>query len=229
MFDQNTRKFRFFPDKTIGDGQTYGAAADAAGNGWWTQFNMDMVVHADVGSGQTYEIPMKPPQTTEIVLTPEDYEFYHNIGGNRFSGTFARPGAQAPRRLSADLNGNTVWVANWWGGNLARIDTKTRKTTYYSLPISSNPYNTIVDKNHMVWTNLMSDDAIARFDPKTEQWTIYKLPSIGTETRHIAVDDARGEVWVPYRESDRAARLQFRTQAQLQSLKNADLASADGR
>lgn len=221
MFDPKTKKFRFFQDKTIGDGQTYGAAADAAGNGWWTQFNMDTVVHADASSGQTYEVPMRPPERMEVVLTPEDREFYYNIGGDRFSGTFARPGAQAPRRLSTDKSGSTVWVANWWGMNLAKIDVKTRKATYYNLPINANPYNTVVDKNHMVWTNLMSDDAVAKLDPKTEQWTIYKLPSIGAELRHIAVDDIRGEVWVPYRESDRAARLQFRTEAQMAALKKA--------
>jgi virginiamycin B lyase len=221
MFDPETRKFRFFQDKTIGDGQTYGAAADKAGNGWWTQFNMDTVVHADVASGQTYEVPMRPPDRSEVALTPEDREFYYNIGGDRYSGTFARPGAQAPRRLSTDKNGDSVWVANWWGENLAKIDLKTRKATYYRLPIHANPYNTVVDKNHMVWTNLMSDDAVAKFDPKTEQWTIYKLPSIGAELRHIAADDIRGDVWVPYREADRAARLQFRTAAQVAALKAA--------
>lgn len=229
MFDQNTKKFRFFQDKTIGDGQTYGATADANGNGWWTQFNMDTVVHGDVATGKTFEVPMRPPDVNEPVLLPEDYEFYHNIGGDRFSGTFARPGSQAPRRLSGDLTGDNVWVANWWGGNLAKIDVKTRKASYYKLPINADPYNTVVDKNHMVWTNLMSDDAVARFDPKTEQWTIYKLPSIAAETRHIAVDDLRGEVWVPYRESDRAARLQFRTAAQLQALKNAGAGTPAGR
>jgi streptogramin lyase len=221
MFDQKTKKFTFFQDKTIGDGQTYGAAADVNGNGWWTQFNMDTVVHADVKSGQTFEFPMQPPDRMEVVLTPEDREFYHNIGGDRFSGTFARPGSQAPRRLSTDKNGTSVWVANWWGENLAEIDIKTRKVKYHKLPINSNPYNTVVDKNHTVWTNLTPDDAVGKFDPKSGQWTIYKLPSIGAELRHIAFDDARGDVWVPYREADRAARLQFRTQAQLEALKRA--------
>jgi streptogramin lyase len=135
---------------------------------------------------------MRPPDRTEVVLTPADREFYYNIGGDRFSGTFARPGSQAPRRLSTDKNGQSAWVANWWGSNLAKIDLKTRKVSYYKLPA-----------------------------PKTEQWTVYKLPSIGAELRHIAVDDIRGDVWVPYREADRAARLQFRTQAQLAALKSA--------
>jgi streptogramin lyase len=218
MFDQKARRFTFFHDKTIGDGQTYGAAADSNGNGWWTQFNMDLVVHADLAAGKTFEFPMQPPDRTEVTLTPEDREFYHNIGGDRFSGTFARPGSQAPRRLSTDKRGTSVWVANWWGGNLARIDTKTKKVSYHRLPYG-NPYNTVVDRNHVVWTNLTSDDAVGRFDPATGQWTIYKLPSIGAELRHIAVDDLRGDVWVPYREADRAARLQFRTEAQMDALK----------
>jgi streptogramin lyase len=220
MFDPKTKKFRFHQDKTIGDGQTYGAAADASGNGWWTQFNMDTVVHADAVTGQTYEFPMRPPDRMEILLTPADREFYHNIGGDRFSGTFARPGGQAPRRLSTDKNGTSVWVANWWGANLAKIDSKTKKVVgYYKVPNGANPYNTVVDKNHVVWTNLTPDDAVGKFDPKTEQWTIYKLPSIGAELRHIGFDDIRGDVWVPYREADRAARLQFRTQAQIDALR----------
>jgi len=49
----------------------------------------------------------------------------------------------------------------------------------------------------MVWTNLMTDDRVVRFDPRREQWTVYQLPSIGCEPRNIAVDDVRGDVWVP--------------------------------
>ena len=220
MFDPKTKQFTFHHDKTIGDGQTYGAAADANGNGWWTQFNMDTVVHADLATGKTYEFPMEPPDKLEVALTPADREFYHNIGGNRFAGTFARPGGQAPRRLSTDKNGTHVWVANWWGMNLAKIDFKTKKVvSYHKVPDGGHPYNTVVDKNHAVWTNLTLDDAVGKFDPKSGQWTIYKLPVIGAELRHIGFDDARGEVWVPYREADRAARLQFRTQAQIDALK----------
>jgi hypothetical protein len=47
----------------------------------------------------------------------------------------------------------------------------------------------------------------------------------GAATRHITVDDRLGEVWVPYRESARTARLQFRTQVDVDSLKR----SAAGR
>ncbi len=224
QFDPDTKKFRYFQNKTIGDGQTYGNAGDALGNGWWAQFNQDIVGYADAATGQVDEVRMRPPWAAdqEELLTPADRAFYHNTGVGTYFGTFARPGSQAPRRLSADLNGNTVWVANWWGYNLAKIDIKTRKATYYRLPIDSHPYATVVDRNHMVWTNLSSDDAVAKFDPKTEKYTVYKLPSIGAELRYIAVDDNTGpDVWVVYRESSRVARIQFRTPAQLQALKSA--------
>ncbi len=93
------------------------------------------------------------------------------------------------------------------------------------MPINSHPYATAVDRNHMVWTNLSSDDAVAKLDPSTGEYTLYRLPSVGTELRHVAVDDAdaSGEpaVWVVYREASRAARIQFRTAEELSALKSA--------
>ena len=224
QFDPDTKTFTYFQNKTIGDGQTYGTAADRLGNGWWAQFNMDIVGHANGTTGEVDEVRMRPPgaMDREELLTPADREFFHRIGALRFSGNVYNPGAQAPRRLFADPKGDSVWVANWWGQNLAKIDIQTLEATYYQLPIEAHPYATAVDRNHMVWTNLSSDDAVAKLDPTTRRYTIYKLPSIGTELRHIAVDDAAGpDVWVVYREASRAARIQFRTEAELQALKNA--------
>lgn len=66
---------------------------------------------------------------------------------------------------------------------------------------------------------MSNDDSVARFDPQTAQWTIYLLPSRGSEVRHIALDDRNGDVWVPYANTSRIARLQFRTEQQLQALK----------
>ena len=73
----------------------------------------------------------------------------------------------------------------------------------------------------MVWTDLATDDRVAKFDPRTKQWTIFVLPSLGTDTRNIAVDDSRSpvEVWVPYFRTSKVARLQFRSQEQLDAVK----------
>ncbi len=203
-FDPETDEFEYFQNETIGDGQTYGTAADRLGNGWWAQFNMDIVGHANGETGEVSEVRMRPPWALdeEELLTPEDRDFFHRIG--------------AP-------NADSVFVANWWGHNLAQIDINTFETTYHRLPINSHPYATAVDRNHMVWTNLSADDAVAKLDPNTGQYTIYKLPSVGTELRHIAVNNDNGNtnVWVVYREASRAARIQFRTEAQLQAMKDA--------
>ena len=130
------------------------------------------------------------------------------------------PGAMGPRRLGADKNGNTVWVPLFHASAVAKIDIKTRKTTYYPLPITAHPYFLVVDKNHTVWTNSMVDDIVAQFEPKTEQWTFFRLPTHGCETRNLAVDDLRGEVWVPCIKASKTVRLQFRTPAQIQALKS---------
>ena len=80
-------------------------------------------------------------------------------------------------------------------------------------------YDAVVDKNGMVWINLMNADRVAKFDPEIEKWTEYLLPSLGTETRHISVDNHKDqvEVWTPYWRTSKLARLQFRTKEQLQA------------
>ena len=212
-FDPETGTFKYFQNLTLGSG-TYGVTVDALGNGWWGLWTRDIVGHGDAQTGETHEVRMRPSDAPgpEAFMTAADREFYHNNGALTFMSVPYTPGAQAPRRMGADKNGNAVWVANWWGGNLAKIDVKTRKATYHPLPFKGmHPYSAVVNRDHMVYTNVSSDDSVARFDPKTEQWTIYVLPSRGSEVRHIALDDRNGDIWVPYANTSRIARLQFRT------------------
>ena len=83
----------------------------------------------------------------------------------------------------------------------------------------SEPYATAVDKNHMVWINMLGRDAVARFDPKTETFTEFQLPTRGTETRWVAIDDSTDPptVWVPYNRVNRIARIQFRKSSEMQA------------
>ena len=221
QFDPATKTFKYFQNPTA-TGGTYGVTGDALGNGWWGRWTRDVVGHADTKTGKTYEIPMAPPDAPapESFMTPADREFYYNQGARRFMGGGPyTPGAQAPRRMGADKNGDVIWVANWWGGNLAEIDIRTRKPTYHPLPFKGmHPYSAVVNKDHMVYTNVSSDDSVAKLDPNTSEWTIYVLPSRGSEVRHIALDARNGDIWVPYANTSRIARLQFRTEEQLQAL-----------
>ena len=222
-FDPTTKKFEYFQSLTPADGNTYGVAGDADGNGWWTTYWADILTMVDMKTGKSHEVPLNPPGAADraALATPADREFYREIGALKWSHINTVPGVIGPRRLGADKNGNTVWVPLYHSAAIAKIDIKTRKATYYPLPFDSTPYFLVVDKNQVVWTNLLTDDRVARFDPKTEEWTFYRLPTHGCETRNIAVDDLRGDVWVPCIKASKIVRLQFPTQAQVQALKTA--------
>ena len=217
-FDPDTNAWKHLQNVTPADGFTYGMTGDADGNGWWSQFNAERVVKGDPRTGESTEFIMRPPWMAdrESLMTPDDRAFYESVGALLWGGINSVPGAQAPRRLGADRRGDTVWVPNYLGMNLARIDIRTHEVTYHALPIHGNPYFVVVDKDHNVWANLLSDDRVVKLDPATGDWTIYQLPSIGCETRNIAVDDIRGDIWVPCARTSRVARLQFRTPAEVE-------------
>lgn len=219
-FDPITKKFTNYPSVSRGaQGNTYGVAVDSQGNGWWAQMNYDILGVGDGVTGKSSEVVLSPRPGKDENITDFDRELYKRAGADWNS---VPPWHQGPRRLSADKRGDAVWVANWWGDNIAKIDIKTHKVTYYPAPTpNSGPYDTVVDKNHMVWVNMMNSDRVARFDPKTEKWTEFRLPSLGTETRFIAVDDHKDpvEVWTPYFRTNRIARIQFRDPRELQALK----------
>ncbi len=217
-FDPDTLAWKHLQNVTPADGFTYGMTGDADGNGWWTQFNAERVVKGDPRTGERTEFIMRPPWMAdrESLMTPDDQAFYESVGALLWGGINSVPGAQAPRRLGADRRGDTVWVPNYLGMNLARIDIRTHEVTYHALPINGNPYFAVVDKDHNVWANLLSDDRVVKLDPATGACTIYQLPSLGCETRNIAVDDIRGDIWVPCARTSRVARLQFRTPAEVE-------------
>lgn len=152
-------------------------------------------------------------------MRPADRDFYDSIGSQTWGSYPAGPlpYASAPRRLSADKTGSTVWVPNWAGGTLAGIDIHTRVPTYYPLPVSGHPYSTRVDARHNVYTDVPMADAVVKLDPRTREWTVFRLPSHGCGSRHLWWDDAKSEAWLPCDQSSRVARFQFRTPAQLAS------------
>ena len=219
-FDSKTNEFTEFRSLTPGyEGRTYGIAVDAQGNCWWAEMNYDKLGKSDIKSGKSLEIALEKRPGWDENVSPSDREIYKSAGAD---WNAAPPWSQGPRRLGADKKANTVWVADWWGDNLAKIDIRTNKVlAYYKYPGTgyAGVYSTVIDKHGMVWINLTNADRIAKFDPKTEKWTTYQLPSLGTETRFIAVDDRKDsvEVWTPYWRTNRLARLQFRTKEQLQA------------
>jgi virginiamycin B lyase len=224
-FDPSTRKFTEFRSVTQlnaeGTGQSYGVTGDRDGNGWWTQMFIDRVGKGDVKAGKSLEVKMPPhKQVSADILTDDDRQVYAMTGV--FMSDFAGLTSQGPRRMGADKNGDSIWVGNYWGGNLAKIDIHTLKTTIYPYPKPvPGTYDVVVDSHHMVWINLFNSDAIAKFDPVTETWTEYPLPTRGIEMRHIALTEHSGatEIILSYFRAGKVARVQFRTKEELQDLR----------
>jgi streptogramin lyase len=224
-FDPKTNRYTEFksvtPISTEGTGESYGVTGDSEGNGWWAQMFIDRVGKGDVQSGKSIEVKMPPRAAlAEGAITDQDRKL-QDVSGV-FMSDFSGWWSQGPRRMGADKNGDAMWVCNYWGGNLAKIDIHTLKATLYPYPKRlSAIYAAVVDSHHNVWVNLFNGDAVAKFDPGTEQWTEYPLPTRGVETRHVAISEVHGspEVVLSEFRVGKVAVMRFRTQGELQALK----------
>jgi streptogramin lyase len=217
--------WRLFQQNTPGNGTTYGISADADDNVWWSESYSDKVAERDMKTGKVYEFDMQDPEyaARKALATPADLAFYDSIGSLTWATNSAEPlpYSTMPRRLSADKNGDTVWVPNWADATVAEINIHTHKVTYHKLPIHVHPYKTTVDKFHNVYTDSGMIDGVFKYVPSTGQWTMYRLPSHGCASRHVSFDDLKNELWQPCDQSNKVARYQFRTPEELRALEAA--------
>jgi streptogramin lyase len=217
--------FRRYQQLSANDGTTYGIAADANDNIWWSESYADKVATRDMKSGKVTEFDMRDPDyaARKALATPKDLEFYEAIGGGTWGNNSASPlpYMNMPRRLSADKHGDTVWVPNWAQSELTEININTHQVSYHKLPIQTHPYKTIVDPQHNVWTDSGLADAVFRFTPATQQWQMFRYASHGCGSRHISFDDYKGELWLPCDQSNKVIRFQFRTAVEIKTLEAA--------
>ncbi len=221
--DPDTGKYTQFNsihfDTPIGNGRPYGVAGDSQGNGWWSEMALDIVGHGDTETSKASEVVIPPVPGIKELFTPEQMQMFA-MTGNEYHN--ALPWVQGPRRMAADKNGDYVWVCDFWGGNLARIDIRTLKSTLVPLPNpeTQQPYQAAVDSNHNAWTNLMNADQVMKYDVKTSQWTAYQLPTLGAETRYMSIDEHSGvmKVVLPYSRARKVALMTLRSPEDMQAL-----------
>ena len=188
-------------------GNPYGVAVDSEDNMWMAQLGADKLMVVNSKNGEVGEVTV-PPQPG---ASAKDVEIGKQNGS---SGNAAPLYFNGPRRLGGDPKSEYVWVALYWPGKLARINIRSREIKEYQLPSRySHPYDTQVDKNGMVWINQMNGDRLTKFNPRAEKFTDYPLPSVGSETRHISIDDSTSEptIWLAYTGLAKIARVEFRT------------------
>lgn len=213
--------WHLYQQNTVGNGTTYGQAADADNNPWWSASYSDKVVTKNMETGKVTEFAMHDPlyDARKALLTPGDLKFFDSVGSLTWSGTSADPlpYSEMPRRLSADKFGDTVWVPNWAASNIAEINIHTMKVTYHELPLHVHPYKTTVDKYHNVYSDIQAGDGMFKYVPSTHRWTYFQLPTHGCSSRHMSFDDFHNEAWVPCDQADTVDRIQFRSPEQIRA------------
>jgi len=227
-FDPVAEKFFEFKSVTYNNANgripVYGIAADRDGNGWWAGMSQDFIDKGDISTSKTTEFKLPPDRKELDWITADEKNYYQTYQPVDFNSPF--PWAQGPRRMGTDKNADVLWVANSFGGNYARIDTKTSEVKLIDLPRPDvqQPYHVAVDNSHAAWTNLWSTDQIAKYDPASAKWTLYDLPSRGTETRYISILERDGQpmqVVVPYSRLRKLAVMSPRSEADIAKLKAA--------
>jgi streptogramin lyase len=224
-FDQAAEKFTEFKSRTYknehGTATVYGLAADRTGNGWWLLMSQDLVDYSDIKTGKSVEFKLPAEGGEAELLTAAERKLYETYQPADFNSPF--PWAQGPRRMGADKGGDYVWIGDSFGGNLARVNIRTKEVKLVPLPRpeSQQPYEVAVDQNHNVWTNLWSTDLIAKYDQSSGQWTLFDLPTRGSETRYLSLleRDGKMQVVLPYSRTRKVAVMTFRSDADLQALK----------
>jgi hypothetical protein len=184
----------------------------------------DFIEKGDVATGKSSEFKLPPDRKELDWITSAEKDFYQIYQPVDFNSPF--PWAQGPRRMGSDKNADVVWVANSFGGNYARIDTRTSEVKLIDLPRPDvqQPYHVAVDNSHAAWTNLWSTDQVAKYDPATAKWTLYDLPTRGTETRYISILEKEGQpmqVVIPYSRLRKIAVMSPRSEAEIARLKAA--------
>jgi streptogramin lyase len=223
-FDPKEEKFTEFKSKAFkranGTSNTYGAAGDRDGNGWWAQMGWDTIGKADIATGTSVEIKLPEVKSEMDKLSPEQLAAYDKV--TDLSNGNPLPWGQGPRRMGTDKNADVLWVGNSWGSSFARIDTKTNAVTMVPFPDKAmQAYHIHVDTKHNVWGNLWTNDQVVKYDPSSAKWTTFEMPVRGSESRHISVYERDGttKVELPTYRSHQMFVLTLRSDADIAAVK----------
>jgi hypothetical protein len=180
---------------------------------------LDLIGRGDPATGTASEIKLPPVKVELDRASSEDKAFYAGYAPPDFNSPF--PWSQGPRRMGTDKNADVLWVGDSWGGNLARIDTKTLEVSFVPLPGMQQPYHAAIDSKHNVWTNAWMTDQVLRYDPAANRWTTFDLPTRGSEVRYVSLleQDGKMQVVLPYFRARKVAVMSFRSEEDMAALK----------
>jgi virginiamycin B lyase len=159
--DPKTREWHFYKSHIPKKTGSYGIAVAKDGTVWFAEDGVDEMGHVYPDTGKEEDLPIP----------------------------LKGMGKLYPRRLAADSHDN-IWVGLWQVGKLLKIDSKTKKMTFYTPPTKvPGCYNVSIDlKRDIIWFGEQEADKIGRFDPKTNTWLEFPLPYAQSDNRTIEMD-----------------------------------------
>jgi virginiamycin B lyase len=146
-----------------------------------------------------------------IHVTPDGVVYYASLAGSYIARIDGASGAatviepptprQGARRVWSDSKGS-IWVAEWFSGNLSRYEPRTGKWSTWKAP-GEGPqvYAVYVDETDKVWVADWASQSMLRFDPQTEKFETFRSSSAFANVRQI--HGRKGEVWTPESSSDK--------------------------
>jgi streptogramin lyase len=106
---------------------------------------------------------------------------------------------------------NNVYLLDFSGNNLVRIDAKTKALKFYKTPTEmSRPRRGRVDSQDRLWFAEYGGNAIGMLDPKSGEIKEWKVPTEWSAP-YDAMVDKHGDAWTGSMLTDRVARLDTKT------------------
>ena len=106
---------------------------------------------------------------------------------------------------------NNLWLLNFDGSEIGKVDVKTGLITVYPTPTAgSRPRRGQFDAQNRLWFGEFGANAIGMFDPKTETFREWTLPTEWSAP-YDAAGAKNGDAWTGSMFSDRVARLDGKT------------------
>ena len=106
---------------------------------------------------------------------------------------------------------NNLYLLNFGGDNIGRVDAKTGKFTAYRTPNpDSRPRRGRFDAQNRLWFAEYGANSVAMFDPKTEKFQEWKIPTAWSAPYDAALDK-NGDIWTGSMLTDQVDRVDSKT------------------
>ena len=185
-FDQKTEQFRVWPipKEWDSDGAQFGHFAVA-------------------GTDADNKVWIKNSDGTEIYRLDLASDKMEDLGAPKDPATGKKIGTYG---LFSDAQ-NDVYLLNFSGGSIGRIDAKTKMLTVYPTPTpNSHPRRGRVDTQGRLWFGEYLGNAIGMLDPDSGIIKEWKVPTPWSSS-YDAAADRYGEAWTGSMSTDRVSRL----------------------